>query len=123
MVGNQQNLKANLWASLDEMVEQLYNSIVNIQQLQRVLVRVQSYTSYCIGSWRYDLRTKLSKIEPIGVVKKRDPVTHVLFCDKLRKEGFESNIGLRFWKQLLQKLEKHLRKAAQYNQGMNLDDS
>ena len=50
-------------------------------------------------------------------VKKRDPVTHVLFCDKLRKEGFESNIGLRFWKQLLQKLEKHLRKAAQYNQG------
>ena len=41
MVGNQQNLKANLWASLDEMVEQLYNSIVNIQQLQRVLVKVQ----------------------------------------------------------------------------------
>jgi len=41
MVGNQQNLKANLWASLDEMVEQLYNSIVNIQQLQRVLVTVQ----------------------------------------------------------------------------------
>ena len=68
------------------MVEQLYLGIVNIQQLQRVLV------------------------------KKRDPVSHILFCDKLRKDGFEANIGLRFWKLLLKKIEHHLKRAAQYNQ-------
>ena len=86
MQGNQANVRANLWAALDDMVEQLFLAIVNIQQLQRVLA------------------------------KKRDPVSHVLFCDKLKKDGFEANIGLRFWKLLLKKIEHHLKRAAQYNQ-------
>ena len=38
-IGNQVNLKANLWAALDEMVDHLHLSVLNVQQLQRVLVK------------------------------------------------------------------------------------
>ena len=84
-VGNQFNLKANLWAALDEMVDHLHLSVLNVQQLQRVLF------------------------------KKRDPLSHVLFAHALEKEGHEPNLSLKFWQNLVGNIQKQLKKAAQYN--------
>ena len=84
-LGNQLNLKANLWAALDEMVDQLHLSVLNVQQLQRVLVR------------------------------KRDPLSHIFFADVLVKEGSEANLSLKFWRNLVSHIQKQLKKASQYN--------
>lgn len=84
-IGNQVNLKANLWAALDEMVDHLHLSVINVQQLQRVLV------------------------------KKRDPLSHMLFADALAKDGNERNLSLKFWRNLVSHIQRQLKKAAQYN--------
>ncbi len=79
------NLKANLWASLDEMVEYLHVMIINVQQIQKV------------------------------ILKKRDPVTHLLFSELMANEGCQTNLSLAFWRNLVSHVQKALKKSAQYN--------
>jgi hypothetical protein len=67
------------------MVDHLHLSVCNVQQLQRVLV------------------------------KKRDPLTHILFADAIAKNGGEKNLSLKFWRNLVSHIQKQLKKAAQYN--------
>ncbi|CBY07828.1 unnamed protein product [Oikopleura dioica] len=84
-ISSQVNLKANLWASLDEMVEYLHVMIINVQQIQKV------------------------------ILKKRDPVTHLLFSELMANEGCQTNLSLAFWRNLVSHIQKALKKSAQYN--------
>jgi hypothetical protein len=67
------------------MVEYLHVMIMNVQQIQKV------------------------------ILKKRDPVTHLLFSELMANEGCQTNLSLAFWRNLVSHIQKALKKSAQYN--------
>ena len=49
------------------------------------------------------------------ILKKRDPVTHLLFSELMANEGCQTNLSLAFWRNLVSHIQKALKKSAQYN--------